>query len=121
MSTREVYTLYRSEARFFGVDFGENTAGATKGQLRAGDTVSSATVAIVSKPAGASDPTIGSASVNGSSIYVNDRLCSAGEAVTFLVTLGASQAYGRYLLSIIATTTNGETLREPMTFIVEEL
>ena len=103
----QVYEMARGEVRTFTLDWGENTAGTETGELKAGDMIASAVVAIESKPSGASDPTLGAASVNVSAVYVNLRSCSAGEAVTFSVTLGASQAYGRYVLRCIATTTNG--------------
>lgn len=121
MSTREVYTLHRSDKRPFAVDFGENTAGVTTGPLPPGDTVASAVVAVQSKPTGADDPTIGSVTVNGSAEFVNGRSCSAGEAVLFPVTLASDQDYGRYVLKVTATTTAGYVLVETVTFVVEAL
>jgi hypothetical protein len=57
-------------------------------------------------------------SVNGSATYVNGRLCSAGEAVAFQVTTGASQTLGRYVLLLTVTTTNGETIKRRLLFDV---
>lgn len=49
-----------------------------KSILKSGETVSSATVAV--SPSG---PTLGSASVNGSTLTVVDESCTAGQAITF--------------------------------------
>lgn len=110
------YELARSEVRTFTVDWGENSAGTETGELKAGDTVASGTVAVESKPSGASDPTLGSVSVNATAVFVNGRSCSAGEATTFQVTLGSSQTYGRYVLKCTATTTNGFTIPRYVAF-----
>jgi len=118
LTCKQVYTLGRSEVRACAVDFGENTAGQETGVLKAGDTVSSGTIAVSDKPAGATDPTLGAVSVNGSGIYVNGRLCSAGEAVSFQVTTGASQTLGRYVLLLTVVTTNGETIKRRLLFDV---
>lgn len=117
MSTREIHQMRRSEKRPFAVDFGENTAGQTTGKLPASDTVASAVVAVESKPTGATDPTIGTVTVNGSAEYVNDRSCSSGEAVLFPVTLASDQAAGQYTLTVTATTTAGYTLVDSVRFV----
>jgi hypothetical protein len=119
MSTREIHTMYRAEKRPFAVDFGENTAGQTTGKIPAGDTIASAVVAIVSKPTDAVNPTVSAATVNGSAEYVNDRECSAGEAVKFSVTLASDQTYGTYEYSVTATTTAGYVLVDSVRFVCE--
>lgn len=111
LTCRQSYTVGRSEIRKVGVDLGENTAGIETGILKAGDTVASGTIAVAEKPTGATDPTLSAVSVNASGLYVGGRLCSAGEAVTFTLTLGASQTYGRYVLLLTVVTTNGETIK----------
>jgi hypothetical protein len=118
LTCKQVYTLGRSEVRACAVDLGENTAGQETGVLKAGDTVSSGTIAVSDKPTGATDPTLGAVSVNGSATYVNGRSCSAGEAVAFQVTTGAGQTLGRYVLLLTVTTTNGETIRRRLLFDV---
>ena len=111
LTCRQSYTVGRSEVRKVAVDLGENTAGIETGVLKAGDTVSSGTIAVAEKPTGATDPTLSAVSVNSSGLYVSGRLCSAGEAVSFTLTLGSSQTYGRYVLLLTVVTTNGETIK----------
>lgn len=118
LTCKQVYTLGRSEVRACAVDLGENTAGQETGVLKAGDTVASGTIAVSDKPTGSTDPTLGAVSVNGSAIYVNGRLCSAGEAVSFNVTTGAAQTLGRYVLLLTVVTTNGETIKRRLLFDV---
>ena len=111
LTCRQVYSVARGELRAVLVDFGENTAGAETGALKAGDTLASATIAVSSKPTGASDPTLSAVTVNSGTVYVNGRACSAGEAASFTLTVGASQTYGRYVLLISGTTTSGEVIK----------
>jgi len=111
LTCRQVYSVARGELRAVLVDFGENTAGAETGALKAGDTLASATIAVSSKPTGASDPTLSAVTVNGAVVYVNGRACSAGEAASFTLTVGASQTFGRYVLLISGTTINGEIIK----------
>ena len=111
LTCRQTYSVARGELRTVMVDYGENTAGAETGALKAGDTLASATVSVSSKPTGASDPTLSSVTVNTGTVYVNGRACSAGEAASFTLTVGASQVYGRYALLISGTTTNGEIIK----------
>ena len=118
LTCKQVYTLGRSEVRACAVDLGESTAGQETGVLKAGDTVASGTIAVSDKPTGASDPTLGAVSVNTTATFVNGRSCSAGEAVAFNVTTGASQTLGRYVLLLSVTTTNGETIRRRLMFDV---
>jgi len=118
ITMKQVYTVARSEIRSVAVDLGENTAGIETGVLKAGDTVASGTITVADKPTGATDPTLGAVSVNASGIYVGGRLCSAGEAVTFTLTLGSAQTYGRYVLLLSVTTTNGETIKRRLQFDV---
>lgn len=105
-----VPTIARGELNTIFIDWGENTAGQETGALKAGDTVASCVVVVDSKPPGASDPTLGSVAANGSSVYVNRRSCSAGEATTCNITAGASQVEGLYRLKFTATTTGGKIL-----------
>ncbi len=118
LTCKQVYTIARSEVRACAVDLGENAAGQETGVLKAGDTVASGTIAVSDKPTGASDPTLGAVSVNTTATFVNGRSCSAGEAVAFQVTTGASQTLGRYVLLLTVTTTNGETIRRRLMFDV---
>ena len=118
LTAKQIYTVARSEVRSVAVDLGENTAGQESGVLKGGDTVSSGTVAVLDKPTGATDPTLGSVTVNASGIYVGGRLCSAGEAVVFSLTTGAAQTYGRYVLLLTVVTTNGETIKRQLRFDV---
>lgn len=110
MSTKEIHQMNRSEKRPFAVDFGENTAGQTTGKIPAGDTILSAVVVVEDKPTDATDPTIGTVTINSTSEIVNDRTCSAGEAVLFAVTFGSTQLFGTYKFKITATTTGGYVL-----------
>ena len=110
ITCKQLFTVARSEVRQVSVDLGENTAGQESGALKAGDTASSGTIAVADKPTGASDPALSSVTVNSTAIYVGGRSCSAGEAVVFTITLGATQTYGRYVLMLSVTTTNGETI-----------
>ncbi len=111
LTCRQTYSVARGELRAVLVDFGENTAGAETGALKAGDTLASATIAVSGKPTGASDPTLSAVTINSGTVYVNGRACSAGEAASFTVTIGASQTFGRYVLLISGTTTNGEIIK----------
>jgi hypothetical protein len=111
LTCRQTYSVARGELRAVLVDYGENTAGAETGALKAGDTLASATIAVSSKPTGASDPTLSAVTVNSGTVYVNGRACSAGEAASFTLTVGASQVYGRYVLLISGTTTNSEVIK----------
>jgi hypothetical protein len=111
LTCKQVYTVGRGEIRQVAVDLGENTAGIETGVLKAGDTVASGTIAVVDSPTGSTAPTLSAVTVNSSGLYVGGRLCSAGEAVAFTLTLGASQVYGRYVLLLTVVTTNGETIK----------
>lgn len=106
----QIENMARSEVNTISIDWGENTAGLETGVLKAGDTVTSCVVAVYTKPTGAADPTLGSVSVNGSAIYVNDRSCSAGEATYCNITMASDQTAGQYWLKFTATTTNGKVL-----------
>jgi hypothetical protein len=97
----------RGETNRIDIDWGENTSGQESGVLKAGDTIASCVVSVDDKPSSASDPTMGSVSANSADLYVNSRVCSAGEATTCQITTGSSQAYGKYRLKFTATTTNG--------------
>lgn len=105
-----VRAIARGEVNRIDIDWGENTAGVETGVLKNGDTVSSCTVAVSTKPSGAADPTFGSVTVNSTALYVNGRSCSAGEATTVSITAASDQAYGLYRLKFTATTTNGYTV-----------
>jgi hypothetical protein len=110
ITAKEIRTMSRGETNSIDIDWGENTSGEETGVLKAGDTVASCVVALDDYPSGATTPTLGSVSVNGTAIYVNDRSCSAGEATTCTIQTGASQGYGMYRLKFTATTTNSKVL-----------
>jgi hypothetical protein len=107
LEAAQVYDVPRSTVDSVTVDWGENTSGTETGVLDAGDTVASCVVAVDSKPSGAADPTFGSVVVNSTSVVINGRTCSAGEATSVTMTLASDQAYGSYRLKFTATTTNG--------------
>lgn len=111
LTCKQVYTVARSEVRACAVDLGENTAGQETGVLKNGDTVSSGTISVSDKPTGASDPTLSSVSVISTATWINGRQASSGEGVTFTITAGSAQTYGRYVLLLSVTTTNGETIK----------
>lgn len=110
IQSSEIRTMAQGETNTLVIDWGENTAGAETGVLKAGDTVASCTVSVVSKPTGADDPTLGSVTVPGTSGYVNGRLCTTGEWTQVSVQTGASQTAGEYRLKFTATTTNSKVL-----------
>ncbi len=103
----ETGIIGRGETNRIDIDWGENTSGQESGVLKAGDTVASCAVALDDSPAGSTTPTLGSVTVNTNDLYVNWRLCSAGQATTSQIVTGASQIYGKYRLKFTATTTNG--------------
>lgn len=109
LTAPEIRSMGRSEVARIEIDWGENTSGSETGCLKAGDTLTSCTVTVDTKPTGASDPTFGSVTVNGTPV-INERTCSAGEASSVQVTMGSSQTYGIYLLKFVGVTTNGYTL-----------
>lgn len=119
VSCSERRSIARGETNSIALDWGENTAGSETGALPAGDTVASCTVAVDDKPSGASDPTLGSVSVNASTLYVNGRQCSAGEATTCTISAGASQTYGDYRLKFVATTAGSLVLPRYVTVTCE--
>jgi hypothetical protein len=100
----------RGETNTICVDWGENTAGQETGVLKAGDTVASCTITVYSKPTGATDPTLGSVSVNATALHVNERSCSAGEATTCSITTASDQTAGVYTFKLTATTTNSKVI-----------
>ena len=107
ISAREIGEMSRGETSSIIIDWGENTAGSETGVLKDGDTVASAVVVVDSKPTLAVDPTLGPVTVNAAEIYVNERLCSIGEATVCLITTASDQVYGDYRLKVTATTTDG--------------
>lgn len=110
LTCAETGFVARSEVNRIDIDWGENTSGQESGALKAGDTVASCVVSVDDKPTGGADPTLGSVTVNTSDLYINNRQCSAGEATTCQITAGSSQAYGKYRLKFVATTTNGYSI-----------
>lgn len=92
------------------LDFGENTDGQETGMLNDGDTVSSVVVSFSGKPSGADDPTAGSVTVGADTRYINGRQCSAGEWAKWTVTTASDQSIGEYMMKIVATTANGNTV-----------
>ena len=120
LEAAQVYDVPRSTVQAISIDWGENTSGTETGVLDAGDTVASAVVAVDGKPSGAADPTFGSVVVNSTSVVINGRTCSAGEAVAVTMTLASDQAYGSYRLKVTATTANGFVLPRYVRFRVTE-
>ena len=111
LTCKQVYTVGRSEVRACAVDLGENTAGQETGVLKNGDTASSGTIAVSDKPTGATDPTLSAVSVISTATWINGRQASSGEGVTFTITAGSGQTYGRYVLLLSVTTTNGASIK----------
>lgn len=114
----EEYPLIRGESRPFVVDFGSKTPGERTGKLPASDSITSASVAVIARPLGASDPTLSTPTVNSSEKKLQHRACAAGEVVMFNVTVSATQAVGRYTLRVTASTSDGHVLREDVSFRV---
>lgn len=110
IQAQQIHDLARGETNTICIDWGENTAGQETGCLKAGDTVVSCVVVVDQKPSGATDPTLGSVSVNATALYVNDRACSAGEATTGNITTASDQVAGVYRLKFTATTANGKVI-----------
>ncbi len=110
IEAQTIADISRGETNTICIDWGENTAGQETGCLKAGDTVSSCAVAVYGKPIGATDPTLGTVSVNSQALYVNQRSCSAGEATTCNITTASDQTAGQYRLKFTATTANGKVI-----------
>jgi hypothetical protein len=110
----EIYVMSRGQATHAITDWGKSTPGSESGMLKDGDTVASCAIVLDpspgGSPTGSTTPTMGAVSVNVANEYVNSRLCSAGEATTVLITMGASQTYGFYRFLLTATTVNGEVI-----------
>lgn len=106
----EIRVMAQGETNTIVTDWGENTAGTETGVLKAGDTVASCTIAVSSKPSGASDPTLGSVTVPGSTGYVNGRSCTTGEWTQVNITTASDQTAGEYRLKLTATTTNSKVI-----------
>lgn len=119
LTAPEIRTMARGSIHAIDIDWGENTAGEETGVLKSGDTVSSCVVAVDAKPSGAADPTLGAVSVPGSSLIVNGRTCTAGEATTCMITTAADQAYGNYRLKFTTTTANAFVLPRFVNVIVK--
>lgn len=111
LTCKQIRTLPQGGVEPIYIDWGENTAGSKTGALSAGDTVSSCTVAVETKPS-TDSPTFGSVTVpaNASSDTINGRQWSTGEATLVTVTAASSLTKGQYTLKFTATTTNGFTL-----------
>lgn len=122
LTAPEHHTVAQGEVNRIYIDWGENTAAQKTGVLSAGDTVSSCTVSVSSKPTGATDPTLGSVTVptNSGSDDINGRVWSTGEATVVTVTMGSSQTVGDYVLKFTATTANGYTLPRFVKLTVRE-
>lgn len=118
MSTHEEYTLIRGESRPFAIDFGSKVEGERTGKLPAGESITSATVIVQSKPGGASDPSLSSPTINSSTKKLQHRECAAGEVVMFTVTVSGSQTRGRYVLRVTANTSGSHVLKEDVAFHV---
>lgn len=110
IASPEIRVMAKGETNAIVIDWGVKTAGSETGVLKAGDTVSSCTVAVDSKPSGASDPTLGSVTAPASTGYVNGRNCAIGEWTQCSIVTGSSQTVGIYRLKFTATTTNGKVI-----------
>lgn len=117
----EIRYIARGETNRIYIDWGENAAAEKTGVLSAGDTVTSCTASVYTKPAGASDPTLGSVTspANSSSDDINGRVWSTGEATVCTITTASDQAAGEYVLKFTATTANGYVLPRHVRVIVE--
>lgn len=100
-------SVARGETNGICVDWGDNTPGEETGVLKASDIVVSCVAEVDSKPDGASDPTLGSVTVSDAELFINERLCSPGEATTCRFTTAADQLPGVYVLKFTATTERG--------------
>jgi len=110
ITSAQIRAMARGETNTLVIDWGENTAGQETGVLKAGDTVASCTAAVYAKPPGADDLILGAVSPNATTVYINGRACSAGEATSGNVTTASNQSAGLYVLRYTATTTNGKVL-----------
>lgn len=119
LTCKQVRTIPQGGVEPIYLDWGENTAGAKTGALAAGDTVSSCTVAVDTKPS-TDVPTFGSVTVpaNASSDTINGRAWSTGEATLVTVTAASTLTKGQYTLKFTATTTNSFTLVRYVVLIV---
>lgn len=92
------------------IDAGDNAAidttvgPLTRLQLRAGESCSSATVSIASKPTGASDPTLGTPAAVATNTECNDRIVESGEGITISYTFADDAVLGEYVLKGEITT-----------------
>lgn len=112
LTCSEIRSVARGETNKIYLDWGENTAAEKTGGLSAGDTVATCVVSVDSKPANATDPTLGTVTVptNSSSDDINGRIWSTGEATVCVIQTASDQTLGPYRLKFTATTTNGYVL-----------
>lgn len=115
----EIRVVAQGETNIVLTDWGESTQGTETGVLKSGDTVSSCTVSVVSKPTNATDPTLGSVTAPASTEYVNGRSCSSGEWTKFSIQTAADQAAGLYVLKLTATTAQSKVLPRKVRVRVE--
>lgn len=111
LTCKQIRTIPQGGVEPIYIDWGENTAGSKTGALAAGDTVSSCTVSVDTKPS-TDSPTFGSVTVpsNSSSDTINGRAWSTGEATLVTVTAASTLTPGKYTLKFTASTTNSFTL-----------
>ena len=115
----EIRVMAQGETNTLIVDWGENTSGQETGVLKSGDTVTSCVVSVLTKPTGASEPTLGSVTAPNSTEYINGRACSTGEWTKCNIATASDQTLGLYVLKLTATTTNGKVLPRKVQVRVE--
>lgn len=117
---KQSHTMRPGEVRYVYLDWGDNTAAAKTGQLAAGETVSSCTIAVESKPSGATNPTLGSVTVPANTLSddIDGRVWSTGEATKVLVTMASDQTAGTYVLKQTAVTSQSQTLIQRLKIVV---
>lgn len=102
-------TVKQGESDTAIVDCGDNaTVDTSSGALPrlilgAGESVSSVTLTVQSKPTGASDPTLGTPAVIASNTECNGRIVGSGEGFTFDYTMASGQALGVYRITCAIT------------------
>lgn len=102
----QLFHLMRGATENVFVDYGESASGSKPtGVLNPGEVLTgSVTIAVRSKPNGASDVTISNEAVNSATLYCNGRSVSAGEGIQFKVVASSTQTKGIYELLITCST-----------------
>lgn len=106
----------QGESGTFIVDCGDNAAIDTsigpqdRIVLQAGESVSSATVTVSSKPTGADDPTLGTPAVVASNKECNGRIVGSGEGFTCTYSFASDAVTGLYTVQATVTTDQSRVL-----------